>query len=215
MPYGICKPPGKWEVFLCFHLFTKTQEEDTQKFLMPIYTKTGDKGKTSLFSGKRVWKDDVRIEAYGALDELNSVIGIILSLQTKKTKESKYITQILLDVQTTIFPICSYLADLPDILDDIDFEQKLKAHESQIDHMTSLMPQLTSFILPGGGVIGAHFHVARTTSRRAERLIIKLHKKEQVDLRVIQYINRLSDLFFTLARYANHIDKKKETTWER
>lgn len=182
---------------------------------MPIYTKTGDKGKTSLFSGKRVWKDDVRIEAYGALDELNSVIGIILSIHTKKTKESKYITHILLDVQTTIFPICSYLADLPDILGDIDLEKKLKAHESQIDHMTSLMPQLTSFILPGGGEVGAHLHLARTVSRRAERLIIKLHRREKVDLRVIQYVNRLSDLFFTLARYSNFTEHKKETTWER
>ncbi len=182
---------------------------------MSIYTKTGDKGKTSLFSGKRVWKDDIRIEAYGALDELNSVIGIILSLNTKSTKKNKYINQILLDIQTTIFPICSYLADLPDILGDIDFKNKLKTHESQIDHMTSLLPQLTSFILPGGGVVGAHLHLARTVSRRAERLIIKLHKREKVDVRVIQYVNRLSDLFFTLARYANYIEHKKETTWER
>lgn len=182
---------------------------------MPIYTKTGDKGKTSLFSGKRVWKDDIRIEAYGALDELNSVIGIILSLNTKKNKKNTYINQILLDVQYTIFPICSYLADLPDILEDINFEEKLKTYELEIDHMTSLMPQLTSFILPSGGVIGAHLHLARTVSRRAERLIIKLHKKEKVDVRVIQYVNRLSDLFFTLARYSNYIERKKEITWER
>ena len=107
------------------------------------------------------------------------------------------------------------MADLPDILSDIQFENKLKTHESQIDHMTSQLPQLTSFILPGGGVVGAHLHLARTTSRRAERLIIKLHKKEKVDLHVIQYVNRLSDLFFTLARYANYMEHKKETTWER
>lgn len=182
---------------------------------MPIYTKTGDKGKTSLFSGKRVWKDDIRIEAYGALDELNSVIGIILSLNTKKNKKNTYINHLLLDIQKTIFPICSYLADLPDILEDIDFEEKLNSYESEIDHTTSLMPQLTSFILPGGGVVGAHLHLARTVSRRAERLIIKLHRKTPVDVRVIQYVNRLSDLFFTLARYSNYIEKKKETTWER
>lgn len=209
MPQNAYKPPGNREVFCAIkpRKYLKTH--------MSIYTKTGDKGKTSLFSGKRVWKDDIRIEAYGALDELNSVIGIILSLNTKKTKKNTYINHILLDVQYTIFPICSYLADLPDILEDIDFEQKLKTHESQIDHMTHQMPQLTSFILPGGGVVGAHLHLARTVSRRAERLIIRLHKKEKVDLRVIQYINRLSDLFFTLARYANYIEKKKETTWER
>lgn len=182
---------------------------------MPIYTKTGDKGKTSLFSGKRVWKDDMRINAYGTLDELNSAIGIILSFNTKKTKENKYITRILLSIQKAIFPICSYLADLPDTLSDIDLNKKIQKLEKEIDYMTKKMPELSNFILPGGGVVGAHLHLARTVSRRAERKIIKLHKKEPVDIRVIQYVNRLSDLFFTLARYANHIEKKKETTWER
>lgn len=182
---------------------------------MPIYTKTGDKGKTSLFSGKRVWKDDIRIEAYGTLDELNSVIGIILSFNTKKNKESKYIDQILKRVQRSIFPICSYLADLPDVIHDVDLESEIKQFEKEIDFMTQKMPRLTNFILPGGGVAGAHLHLARTVSRRAERAIIKLYKKEKVDTRIIQYINRLSDLFFTLARYSNFIEKKKETIWER
>lgn len=182
---------------------------------MPIYTKTGDKGKTSLFSGKRVWKDDIRIEAYGALDELNSVIGIILSLNTKKDKESKKIIHTLLDVQSCLFPICSYLADLPDIVEDVNLNEKIKSYELEIDRMTVKLPRLTNFILPGGGVVGSHLQYARTIARRAERIIIKLHKKEKVDPRVIQYVNRLSDLFFTLSRYANYIDKKKETIWER
>ncbi len=182
---------------------------------MPIYTKTGDKGKTSLFSGKRVWKDDIRIEAYGALDELNSVIGVILSLQKKKDKESKKITHMLLNVQQTLFPICSYLADLPDIVEDVNLDNKIKSYEQEIDKMTAKLPQLSNFILPGGGVVGAHLQHARTIARRAERIIIKLHRKEKIDYRVIQYVNRLSDLFFTLSRYANHLEKKKETIWER
>lgn len=182
---------------------------------MPIYTKTGDKGKTSLFSGKRVWKDDIRIEAYGALDELNSVIGVILSFLNKKDKESKKIIHTLLDVQGSLFPICSYLADLPDIVEDINLDEKIKSYELEIDRMTEKLPKLSNFILPGGGVVGAHLQNARTIARRAERIIIKLHRRENVDPRVIQYINRLSDLFFTLSRYANHIDKKKETIWER
>lgn len=182
---------------------------------MPIYTKTGDKGKTSLFSGKRVWKDDARIDAYGTLDELNSVIGIILSYNTKKTKEHKYITQQLIRIQYAIFPICSYFAGLPDTLSDIDLDLEIKNLEKEIDRMTKKMPTLSNFILPGGGVVGAHLHLARTVSRRAERAIIKLHKKEGVDIRVIQYINRLSDVFFTMARYSNFIEKKKETIWER
>ncbi|MFI5265441.1 MAG: cob(I)yrinic acid a,c-diamide adenosyltransferase, partial [Candidatus Levyibacteriota bacterium] len=160
---------------------------------MAIYTKTGDKGKTSLFSGKRVWKSDVRIEAYGALDELNSVIGITLSFNAKKSKENKYIERILLGIQRSIFPICSYLADLPDATSDISLDLKTKEMEKEIDAMTKKMPRLNNFIVPGGGVVGAHMHLARTVSRRAERSIIKLHKKEALDLRVIQYINRLSD----------------------
>ena len=182
---------------------------------MSIYTKTGDKGKTSLFSGKRVWKDDIRIEAYGTLDELNSVIGIVLSFNTKKTKESKYIARLLLGIQSAIFPICSYLADLPDVISDIDLDEKTRDLEKEIDFMTKKLPELSNFILPGGGVVGSHLHLARVVSRRAERSIIRLHKKEQIDIRVIQYINRLSDLFFTLARYSNHLEKKKEVIWER
>lgn len=182
---------------------------------MPIYTKTGDNGKTSLFSGKRVWKSDSRIEAYGTLDELNSVIGIILSYKTKKTKESIYITRILLSIQRTIFPICSYLADLPDVISDVNLDLKTREMEKEIDFMTKKMPVLKNFILPGGSVPGAHLHLARTVSRRAERSIIKLHRQEKVDIRIIQYVNRLSDLFFTLARYSNFIEKKKETIWER
>lgn len=182
---------------------------------MPIYTKTGDKGKTSLFSGKRVFKDDIRIETYGALDELNSVIGIILSDITKKNKENTYITQMLLGVQTTIFPICSYLAALKDVLSNIELSKKITEMEKDIDYMTSQMPKLNNFILPGGGVAGAHLHLARTVTRRAERLIVKLNKKQNVNPLVIQYINRLSDLFFTLARYSNYLEKKKEVIWER
>jgi cob(I)alamin adenosyltransferase len=182
---------------------------------MPIYTKTGDKGKTSLFSGKRVWKSDTRIEAYGTLDELNSVIGIILSIKIKRTKESKYIEQLLLGIQNDIFPICSYLADLPDVISDINLNKRIKQFEKEIDFMTKKLPVLYNFILPGGGEMGAHLHLARTVSRRAERSIINLHKKEKVDIRVIQYVNRLSDLFFTLARYANYTEHKKETIWER
>lgn len=192
------------------------------KLHMAIYTKTGDRGKTSLFSGKRVWKDDIRIDSYGTLDELNSAVGVVLSYNTKKTKEHKYITHLLKRIQLSIFPICSYLADLPDTLSDIDLDLEVKNLEKEIDFMTKKMPVLSNFILPGGGVVGAHLHLARTVSRRAERAIIKLHRKSmpagrqgKVDIRVIQYVNRLSDVFFTLARYSNFIEKKKETIWER
>ncbi len=182
---------------------------------MPIYTKTGDKGKTSLFSGKRVYKDDLRVETYGTLDELNSVIGLVLSYKNKNSKRDKIITQVLTDVQNTLFYIGSYFADLPDTVSDIDFPEKLKTFEESIDFAMKEMPVFNSFILPGGGTRGATLHVARTLARRLERLVIKLHRRQKVAPEVIQYINRLSDLLFAFARYSNFLEGKRETIWER
>ncbi|MBP6913128.1 MAG: cob(I)yrinic acid a,c-diamide adenosyltransferase [Candidatus Levybacteria bacterium] len=182
---------------------------------MPIYTKTGDRGKTSLFSGKRVYKDDLRVETYGTLDELNSAIGLSISYISNTNKKSKYIAHILTSVQTTLFYIGSYFADLSDIVNDIDFEKELKTFEDSIDHMISEMPAFNNFVLPGGGQAGASLHVARTVARRLERLTVRLNKRDKVDPQVIKYINRLSDLLFAMARYANFIERKKETIWER
>src|ERR1700750_1976630 len=127
---------------------------------MPIYTKTGDRGKTSLFSGKRVFKDDLRVETYGTLDELNSAIGLSISYLSKTNKKSKYVAQLLTSVQTTLFYIGSYFADLPDVVNDIDFDQELKTFETSIDKVMSEMPKFTNFVLPGGGKSGASLHVA-------------------------------------------------------
>lgn len=182
---------------------------------MPIYTKTGDKGKTSLFSGKRVWKDNIRVEAYGTIDELNSIIGISASHLSLKNKKSKYLKKILTDIQNTLFYLGSYLADLPDAIENIDINQKIEEFEHQIDFMTAKMPQLSNFILPGGSVSGATLQHARTVARRAERGLVTLAKKEKVNARVVKYMNRLSDFLFTASRFANHTDKKKETIWER
>lgn len=182
---------------------------------MPIYTKTGDKGKTSLFSGKRVYKDDLRVETYGTLDELNSAIGLALSYMSKTNKKSKYIDHLLTSVQSTLFYIGSYFADLPDVVNDIDFDSELTNFEKSIDRVMSEMPKFSNFVLPGGGKSGASLHVARTIARRLERLVVRLNRREKVDPRVIKYINRLSDLLFAMARYANFIEKKKETIWER
>lgn len=182
---------------------------------MSIYTRTGDKGKTSLFSGKRVYKDDLRVETYGTLDELNSVIGLSISYLHKNKTKNKYIIQILLGVQSTLFYIGSYFADLPDTVHDIDFNKELTLFEKTIDKVMDKMPKFTNFVLPGGGESGASLHVARTVSRRLERLVIRLHRRDTVNAHVIKYINRLSDVLFALARYANHLEHKKETIWER
>lgn len=181
---------------------------------MPIYTRTGDRGKTSLFSGKRVWKYDARVETYGTIDELNSVIGVaIVHLPAKKG--SNKLKKILLSVQSDLFYIGAYLADLPDIIEDIDLVQKTEDFEKNIDYMMKRLPPTFHFVLPGGSRAGAFLHQARTVIRRAERNLVRLAKKEKVDERVMKYINRLSDLFYASARFANTIEKKKEIIWER
>ena len=182
---------------------------------MPIYTKTGDKGKTSLFSGKRVWKDNVRVDTYGTIDELNSIIGVSASHLKLKNKNNNYLKSILIDVQRTLFYVGSYLADLPDTIENIDLEQKTSDFEKEIDFMTKKMPVLSNFILPGGGAVGSSLQHARTVARRAERSLVHLAKKEKVDSRVVKYVNRLSDFLFTASRFANHIQKIKEEIWER
>lgn len=183
---------------------------------MPIYTRTGDKGKTSLFSGKRVWKYDIRVEAYGSLDELNALLGVIAShLHDSKIPRKHYITDIITSIQTTLFYICSYLADLPDALDAINLKSQTTKFEKKIDEMTNQMPRLSNFILPGGGIVGAYLQHARTVARRAERQVMKLHQKEAINTDVISYVNRLSDLLFTLSRFANYKERKRETIWER
>ncbi len=192
---------------------------------MAIYTRTGDKGKTSLFSGKRVWKYDARVDTYGTIDELNSVIGLAIAhLPTKKGRRlgggsapegSNKLKKILLGVQSDLFYIGAYLADLPDTIEDIDLVQKTEEFEKSIDFMMKHLPPTFNFVLPGGSRAGAFLHQARTVARRAERNLVRLAKKEKVNERVSKYINRLSDLLYAAARFANHIEKKKETIWER
>lgn len=183
---------------------------------MAIYTRTGDKGMTSLFSGKRVWKNHARVETYGTIDELNALLGVIHAhIGQLRSKKKVYLQKIVVDIQNTLFYIGSYLADLPDTIEGINLPQKTKEFEKKIDEMTEKLPQLSNFILPGGSIVGALFQQARTVARRAERQLIKLIQDEKIDDRVIAYINRLSDLLFTMSRFANHIEKKKEKIWSR
>lgn len=188
---------------------------------MAIYTRTGDRGKTSLFSGKRVYKDDLRVETYGTIDELNSLLGVAIAHISEKKesarrgKENKEFKKSLLDIQSDLFYIGSHLADLPDAIEDINLTEKIKQLELSVDKYLAVFPPITNFILPGGGKLGALLHLARTVTRRSERQLVRLSKKEKVDERVIKYINRLSDLLYAAARYANFLDEKKEIIWER
>jgi cob(I)alamin adenosyltransferase len=176
---------------------------------MPIYTRTGDKGKTSLFDGTRVLKSDKRVEAYGTIDELNSMIGAAAAhISTKNGTVKKELGKI----QHDLLDIGSTLAT-PHPMPVVGLEKRPKEFEQLIDKMTGKMPELKAFILPGGGKAGSILHVARTITRRAERQLVALMQKEEVDSAIITYINRLSDLLFTMARYVNHVEKKKEITW--
>lgn len=180
-----------------------------------IYTKTGDKGTTSLFDGTRVPKDDIRVDTYGTVDELNSQIGVVVSYLL----DTPYATLLkgeLVQIQDDLFTIGALLAD-PQKEIDASFSTHLKERVSHfemlIDQLTEEMPELTNFILPGGGKAGAFLQMTRTIARRAERRIISLFKKDEPREEIVMYFNRLSDLFFTMSRYINFKEGNKEVIW--
>jgi cob(I)alamin adenosyltransferase len=179
---------------------------------MPIYTRTGDKGKTGLFNGKRVFKSHIRVDTYGTIDELNSVIGVAAA-HLKKKREVK-LKKELETIQHDLLDIGSSLA-FPDSPPVMGLSKRTDSFEKQIDQMTGKMPELKNFILPGGGVAGASLHMCRVTARKAERRIVALMQKEEIDEQIVKYVNRLSDLFFTMARFVNFLEKKKETIWRK
>ena len=181
---------------------------------MKIYTKTGDKGDTGLFGGGRVPKDDPRVEAYGDVDELNAVIGVARAVEVMSR-----IDEVLVPVQRDLFAIGALLAT-PDREKMAQHLQKARIDEHRIaeleqaiDDAESELEPLRAFILPGGTPKAAALHVARTVCRRAERNVVHLqHGAELPELTVI-YLNRLSDLLFTLARLANKRAGAGEVTW--
>jgi cob(I)alamin adenosyltransferase len=177
---------------------------------MPIYTRTGDKGKTSLFNGKRISKSDLRVEIFGTIDELNSLIGVILSGKHQISNIKKE----LIRIQDDLLSIGSALAN-PKSKPLNNLEKRVKEFEDFIDHMTKQLPALKNFILPGGGEMGAALHLSRAVCRRAERGVVKLNVKKAIDNNIIIYMNRLSDLLFTMARFVNFKEKKKEIIWRK
>ena len=185
----------------------------------PLYTRTGDAGTTSLVGGQRIAKNSPRVSAYGTLDELNAMIGLV---QAHTTDLDDFVHSTLLTINRTLFSIGAYLATpstthpsdnsdpqpapiSPDLLTDL---------EHQIDLLDSSIPPLKLFVLPGGSVGATHAHVARTVCRRAERDILTLADTgAYVHPIVLTYINRLSDYLFALARYINHFTGTPELTW--
>ena len=180
---------------------------------MKIYTGFGDKGKTSLFGGDVVNKDNPRIEVYGTLDELNSIIGLLC---TKKV--DKHIYNILLTIQNEIFVLCSEIAT-PDMerqrkLKNQIVENNIRNIEKTIDDISDKLDPLKNFILPGGSESAAIAHLARTVCRRAERHLTALISESQVRSEIIVYLNRLGDLFFVLARYLNKLNNVPDVIWK-
>ena len=181
---------------------------------MKIYTKTGDKGDTGLFGGGRVPKDDARVSAYGDVDELNSVIGVARAALPGATFDG-----LLEEVQRDLFAIGGHLAT-PDpekvraALAKADLgEDRVRVMEDTIDRADAELPPLRAFVLPGGAPGAAALHVARTVCRRAERSVVALSRNAEVPPLFIVYLNRLSDLLFTLARLANHREGRHDVTW--
>ena len=177
---------------------------------MKIYTKRGEKGQTSLFGGTTIPKNSVRIHAYGTVDELNSVLGIALS-----NPVSRRGSDILNDIQEQLFVLGADLATLPSKKSKIERigSTQIKQLENWIDELDEQLPDLTSFILPGGSAQGATLHLARTVCRRAERHTVELKASEPVSDDAVIYLNRLSDLLFVLARFENREAGNQETKW--
>jgi len=171
---------------------------------MKIYTKTGDKGETSLVNGKRVSKNSLRVEAYGTSDEANSMIGFAISFLTPVKDSYPIFINDLEEIQTKLFYIGSELST--PVGTKVPWpikEQDVFDLEVKIDRLDGELTPLKSFILPGGSQVGSVLHVARTFVRRLERLVVSLYREEKINEVVIQYLNRLSDYLFVAARWIN------------
>ncbi len=182
---------------------------------MRIYTKTGDKGDTGLVDGSRVAKDDLRVAAYGDVDELNAVLGLARAQAREREPD---IAELLHAIQKDLFALGAQLADpgghVGERKDKAAItDEQVATLERAIDARVDSLPPLRAFLLPGGTPVAALLHLARTVCRRAERAVVALTRRDPADPRVLVYLNRLSDLLFVLAREANHHAGEPEERW--
>ncbi|MBV9269372.1 MAG: cob(I)yrinic acid a,c-diamide adenosyltransferase, partial [Acidobacteriaceae bacterium] len=194
--------------------------KDPSIHLNRIYTRAGDAGTTRLVGGQRIAKDDLRIETYGTVDELNSFVGaarITAEELAHRTGGLGDLATILKRVQHELFNLGSILATLPEdvhpkqpTVTEIEVEQL----EREIDRANADLPALRSFVLPGGSRLDAELHICRTVCRRAERLLVTLGRDQDVPPEALKYLNRLSDAFFVWSRWANQLTHAAETLWE-
>ena len=199
-------------------MYNLTDKKSPNIRINKVYTRAGDAGKTRLIGSEERWKDDARVEAYGTVDELNAEVGLCREL-IKEIGNTKFnsLMQILRSVQNELFNLGTQLAlakkgnakQLPKLSNDA-----ISKLESGIDTMNESLSELTSFVLPGGSVINAQFHMARNVCRRAERRTVTLSRKEKVDPVNIQYLNRLSDALFVWSRWVSNVLGDVENLWE-
>ncbi len=177
---------------------------------MKIYTKTGDDGTTGLQGGARISKSDIRIQAYGAVDELNASIGLILS-----NKFDEELEKLLKNIQNELFVAGADLSN-PDLSSKKNriTQEMVKNIEKNIDRLETELPQITNFILPGGHEIASLIHLSRTITRRVESQVIQLDEKEKINEECKKYLNRLSDLFFVMARIVNKKNGFEDVVWK-
>jgi cob(I)alamin adenosyltransferase len=181
---------------------------------MRIYTRAGDEGETSLFGGKRVPKNDSRVDAYGHVDELNAVLGLVVACEPQDLERD-----LMREIQQDLFAIGGRLAS-PDpervskaLQKAVVRHERIDALEAAIDRMDRELAPLKQFILPGGSAKSAYLHLARTVCRRAERSAVALNSESGVPREILTYLNRLSDLLFVMARLANHLAGMPDETW--
>jgi cob(I)alamin adenosyltransferase len=178
---------------------------------MKIYTKKGDSGKTSIIGASDLNKHNIKIEAYGTVDELNSLVGLLRSFDNPDFSVHQ---NELVFIQDTLFKIGSILASASDVEDPFSItSNNIKELEIFIDNIENKLEKLTSFILPGGNIWNGYTHLARSVCRRAERRITALNMEEKIDNNILIFINRLSDYFFVLARKINVINNVDEIKW--
>ncbi len=177
---------------------------------MKIYTKTGDQGQTSLVYGERVYKDSIRVEAYGTCDEANSTIGLALSL-LPQTEEWTSLRAVFHTIQTKLFHVGAALSTPHGkTVSWVVTAEDVSLLEAEIDMLEAALTPLTTFILPGGHSAAATLHIARTVVRRAERSAVTIHQSEPLSEHVLGYLNRLSDYLFVAARYVNQQTQSTE-----
>jgi cob(I)alamin adenosyltransferase len=186
-----------------------------------VYTRTGDKGRTRLAGGQQVWKDSARVEAYGTVDELNAVIGVVRSCMSSDqgpAPDAVLVDQELGWVQNKLFDLGALLATVPGQtfpnMPQIA-QQDVVRLERLIDTCQKDLPPLKEFLLPGGGLVPSLLHLARTVCRRAERHCVRLSREELADAMDVTFLNRLSDTLFVLARLVTHSRREPEVLWDR